>query len=140
MRPPGWSISSKFDKYLLMGSLLLKAEGHVYGWYYPALKAHEHYVPFMVKHKDDILEVIDWARANDAEAQRIAQGGQMFALRNLNRQARLCYIARLITELAKHMRYPVECSRRAVCVPLVEEIKFLAKFEGTHSHCRCVGP
>jgi hypothetical protein len=32
-----------------------QAEGHVYGWYYPALKPHTHYVPFMVKHKDDIL-------------------------------------------------------------------------------------
>ena len=34
-----------------------QAEGHVYGWYYPALKPWTHYVPFMVNHKDDILEV-----------------------------------------------------------------------------------
>ena len=35
----------------------LQAEGFVYGWYYPAMKAWEHYVPFMVKDKDDVLEV-----------------------------------------------------------------------------------
>ncbi|KAG2436878.1 hypothetical protein HXX76_006398 [Chlamydomonas incerta] len=132
----GWSISSKFDKYLLLGSLVLKAEGFVYGWYYPALKAWEHYVPFMVKNKDDVLEMVDWARAHDEEARKIAQAGQAFALKHLARKTRLCYIYKLIKELAKHMKYTPDCSKRPVCVPLVEEIKFLKSFDGTHSHCR----
>ncbi|PNW85832.1 hypothetical protein CHLRE_03g203550v5 [Chlamydomonas reinhardtii] len=131
-----WSISSKFDKYLLLGSLVLKAEGFVYGWYYPAMKAWEHYVPFMVKDKDDVLEMIDWARSHDEEAHKIAQAGQSFALKHLARKTRLCYIYKLIKELAKHMKYTPDCSKRPVCVPLVEEIKFLKSFDVTHAHCR----
>lgn len=35
----------------------LQAEGQTYGWYYPAIKPFEHYVPIMKKHKDDLLDV-----------------------------------------------------------------------------------
>ncbi|KAG2494820.1 hypothetical protein HYH03_007062 [Edaphochlamys debaryana] len=132
----GWSISSKFDKYLVLGSLILKARGFVYGWYYPAMEEWVHYVPYMVKHKDDIIEMIDWARANDDEAHKIAQAAQTFALRNLNRSARLCYIFRLLSELGKHMKYTTSCDKRKVCVPLVEELKFLATWPGTHRNCK----
>eukprot|EP00198_Chlamydomonas_reinhardtii_P009774 XP_001699111.1 predicted protein [Chlamydomonas reinhardtii] len=132
----GWAISSKFDKYLLLGSLLFKAEGQTYGWYYPAIKPFEHYVPIMKKHKDDLLDMLEWAKSHDMEAQRIAQNAQGFAMRNLNRPMRLCYIARLIQEIAKNMKYKPDCSKRPVCVPLVEEIKFLGKYEETRHRCR----
>ncbi|KXZ52956.1 hypothetical protein GPECTOR_8g33 [Gonium pectorale] len=132
----GWAISSKFDKYLLLGSTIFKSEGLTYGFYYPAIKPWVHYVPVMAKHKDDLLDAIQWAKTNDAEAQKIAKNAQRFAMRNLNRQARLCYIFRLITELSKQMRYEVSCSRRSVCVPLVEEIKFMARHHATASKCR----
>ncbi|GLI58780.1 hypothetical protein VaNZ11_000536 [Volvox africanus] len=132
----GWSISSKFDKYLLLGSLILKAEGLTYGFYYPAIKPFEHYVPIMYKHEDDIFEMIEWAKKYDAEAKKIAINAQRFAMRNLNRHARLCYIFRLLTELSKQMRYEVSCDRRPVCVPLVEEIKFLSKHDATSTKCR----
>ncbi|GFR43854.1 hypothetical protein Agub_g4980 [Astrephomene gubernaculifera] len=132
----GWSISSKFDKYLLLGSLILKAEGLTYGFYYPALEPYKHYVPIMQKHKNDILDMIEWAKTHDAEAQRIAKAARRFAMRHLNRQARLCYIFRLITELSKQMKYEVSCSRRPVCVPLVEELKFLSKYHLTTTKCR----
>jgi hypothetical protein len=48
--------------------------------------------------------MIEWAKRNDEEAQRIAANAQRFAIRNLNRQARLCYIFRLLTELSKQMK------------------------------------
>lgn len=35
-------------------------------------------------------------------------------------------------------RYTPDCSKRPVCVPLVEEIKFLKSFDVTHAHCRWV--
>ncbi|KAG2498502.1 hypothetical protein HYH03_003753 [Edaphochlamys debaryana] len=132
----GWSISSKFDKYLLLGSAILKAEGLTYGWYYPALRPYEHYLPIMSKHKDDILEVLEWAKAHEAEAEAVGQRAQTFAMRNLNRPMRLCYIFRLLTELSKYMKYTPDCSRRAQCVPLVEEIKFLAKHDHHAHKCR----
>ena len=34
-----------------------------------------------VKNSDDILEAVNWAKANDDEARRIAANGQKFALR-----------------------------------------------------------
>eukprot|EP00198_Chlamydomonas_reinhardtii_P007475 XP_001696812.1 predicted protein [Chlamydomonas reinhardtii] len=132
----GWAVSSKFDKYMLLGSLLLKAEGLTYAFYYPAIKPFEHYVPIMKKHKDDILDMLEWAKSHDAEAQRIAQNAQSFAMRHLNRQSRLCYMFHLISELSKQMRYQVDCSRRPACIPLIEEIKFLSRFDVTSNRCR----
>lgn len=48
--------------------------------------------------------MIDWARSHDEEAHKIAQAGQSFALKHLARKTRLCYIYKLIKELAKHMK------------------------------------
>ncbi|KXZ50446.1 hypothetical protein GPECTOR_16g620 [Gonium pectorale] len=121
----GWSISSKFDKYLLMGSLVFKAASIRKGFYYDALRPYEHYVPFMVKHKDDLVEAVKWAISHDAEAHKIAQNAFAFARKNLTRRARFCYLFRLITELAKHFKYKPTCKRRKLCIPVVEELKFM---------------
>ncbi|GIL86032.1 hypothetical protein Vretimale_9070 [Volvox reticuliferus] len=131
----GWSISSKFDKYLLLGSMVLKAASIRTGYYYNALEPYIHFVPFMEKHKDDIVEAIQWARANDEEAQKIARRGVEFAKEHLARPARLCYLFRLLTHLSKQYRYPVSCQRRKLCVPLVEELKYMSRFEKTAGTC-----
>ncbi|PNH12944.1 KDEL motif-containing protein 1 [Tetrabaena socialis] len=139
----GWSISSKFDKYLLLGSAVLRAASIRFGFYYPALSpadpddltADAHFIPFMEKHRDDIVEAVQWARAHDAEARRIGEAARVFARQHLVRPARLCYIFRLLTELSKQIRYPISCQRRKLCVPLVEELKFLAKYGTTSSTC-----
>lgn len=49
--------------------------------------------------------MLEWAKSHDAEAQRIAQNAQSFAMRHLNRQSRLCYMFHLISELSKQMRW-----------------------------------
>ncbi|EFJ39883.1 hypothetical protein VOLCADRAFT_100432 [Volvox carteri f. nagariensis] len=131
----GWSISSKFDKYLLLGSLVLKAASIRTGFYYDALEPYVHYVPYMERHKDDIVETIQWARDHDQEAHNIARRGVAFARAHLSRPARLCYLFRLLTELAKQYRYPVSCRRRNLCVPLVEELKFYSKYSQTERTC-----
>ncbi|KAG2422591.1 hypothetical protein HXX76_015919 [Chlamydomonas incerta] len=132
----GWSISSKFDKYLLMGSAVLKAASSRYGYYYDALQPGTHYLPFMVNSSADIVDVVRWAKANDGAARAVAEAGRRFALRHLSRPARLCYLARLVRELAGKMRYTPSCSRRQLCVPLVHELRFLAGYERTHKSCR----
>lgn len=132
----GWSVSSKFDKYLLMGSTVFKAASPRFGFYYPALKPFVHYVPFMTNHSDDLVDAVKWARAHDADARRIAEEARAFALKHLTRPARLCYLFRLLTELSKQFKYQVSCRRRKLCVPLVEELKFLATYPSSSESCR----
>ncbi|KXZ45427.1 hypothetical protein GPECTOR_55g333 [Gonium pectorale] len=134
--PDGWSISSKFDKYLLLGSTILKAASTRYGFYYDAIKPYVHFLPFMVNTSDDIVDVVRWAKSHDAEARRVAEEGRRFALRHLSRPARLCYVFRLLTELSKQLRYRPSCARRGLCVPLVSELRFLAKYQRTAGSCR----
>ena len=47
-------------------------------WYYDRLHAWEHYVPVKAD-LSDLLEQIDWVRANDKEASQIARRGQALA-------------------------------------------------------------
>ncbi|GIL86034.1 hypothetical protein Vretimale_9070 [Volvox reticuliferus] len=115
--------------------MVLKAASIRTGYYYNALEPYIHFVPFMEKHKDDIVEAIQWARANDEEAQKIARRGVEFAKEHLARPARLCYLFRLLTHLSKQYRYPVSCQRRKLCVPLVEELKYMSRFEKTAGTC-----
>ncbi|GFR42859.1 hypothetical protein Agub_g3850 [Astrephomene gubernaculifera] len=132
----GWSISSKFDKYLLLGSAILKAASTRYGFYYDAIKPYEHYLPFMVKSSEDIVDVVKWAKAHDADSKRVAETARRFALRNLSRPARLCYYFRLMTELSRKMKYKVTCQNRRLCVPLVQEIQVFSQYERTNRSCR----
>ncbi|EFJ47847.1 hypothetical protein VOLCADRAFT_91464 [Volvox carteri f. nagariensis] len=154
----GWSISSKFDKYLLLGSAVFKvaadfqvvrlnllcamisfvrqAASTRFGFYYDAIKPYEHYLPYMVNSSNDILDVISWAKSNDEQVRRIAEAGRRFALQNLNRAARLCYLFRLLTELSKKMRYTPSCERRQLCVPLVREIRFFQSYRRTAQSCK----
>ncbi|KAG2425087.1 hypothetical protein HXX76_013996 [Chlamydomonas incerta] len=131
----GWSISSKFDKYLLLGSTVFKAASIRDGFYYDALEPNVHFIPFMVKHKDDIVDAIQWARQHDDEARRMAEAAREFARQHLSRPARLCYLFRLLTHLSKQYRYPVSCSRRKLCVPLAQELRYYAQEEKTRDTC-----
>lgn len=57
MSTDGWSATSKLDKYLLLGSVVLKQESPKYGWFYKALQPMENYVPFFKEAPDDVLKV-----------------------------------------------------------------------------------
>ena len=41
----------------------------------------EHYISVWNSTPDDIAEAVNWAKANDDEARRIAANGQQFALK-----------------------------------------------------------
>ncbi|GFR45052.1 hypothetical protein Agub_g6423, partial [Astrephomene gubernaculifera] len=132
----GWAISSKFDKYLLLGSTILKATSSRYGFYYDALRPGEHYLPFLNKSRQDILDVVRWAQQHDDQAAAIAANAQQFAVRHLHRNARLCYYRSLIEELGKKMRYTPDCSQRKLCIPLGRMLEFLSSYPRTAQSCR----
>lgn len=57
---------------LASGSVVLKVESHLRQWYYHRLKAWEHYIP-LKKDLSDLMEKIEWMRANDSECQEISR-------------------------------------------------------------------
>ncbi|KAG2490796.1 hypothetical protein HYH03_010718 [Edaphochlamys debaryana] len=132
----GKSISRKLDKYMQSGSTVLKAQSNRKAFYYDAIKPYEHYLPFMVNSSNDIVDVINWAKTHDAEAQKIAENARAFANQHLNRHARHCYLYRLIQEISKKIKYQASCKHRRLCVPLVQELRFLVKFPKTRKTCR----
>ncbi|KAG2488337.1 hypothetical protein HYH03_013027 [Edaphochlamys debaryana] len=132
----GWAISSKFDKYLLLGSTVIKAASNRFGFYYDALRPGEHYLECMRDNRTDLVEAILWARSHDDEAARIAANAQRFAARHLNRPARLCYYRTLIQELGKRMKYTPSCANRKMCIPLGRFLQFLTTFPKSRKKCR----
>nr|XP_020501153.1 protein O-glucosyltransferase 3 [Labrus bergylta] len=82
--------------YLMLGnSVVLKQDSQYYEYFYTHLKAGSHYVP-VKRNLSDLLEKIQWAKENDAEAQKIARAGQA-AARELLQPGRLyCYYYRVL--------------------------------------------
>ncbi|KXZ41246.1 hypothetical protein GPECTOR_608g690 [Gonium pectorale] len=103
----GQGLSSRLEFLLTLGSLVLKEESGYVAYYHHLLRPYEHYVPVWKAGSgpEDILEAVDWARAHDAEAQRIAAAGQAFAARHLSAQARVCFWQRLFLSYAAVMTY-----------------------------------
>lgn len=64
-------------------------------------------MPVWIKTPDDILPALEWAKAHDEEAMRIAANAQKFALKYLDKRARTCYWFRLLQDYAKLLRYTV---------------------------------
>ncbi|XP_061577177.1 protein O-glucosyltransferase 3 [Cololabis saira] len=77
--------------YLMLGnSLVLKQDSQYYEHFYSRLTAGSHYVSVR-RNMSDLLEKIQWAKANDGEAQEMARAGQA-AARELLQPSRLyCY-------------------------------------------------
>ncbi|RVE71419.1 hypothetical protein OJAV_G00051630 [Oryzias javanicus] len=77
--------------YLMLGnSLVLKQDSQYYEHFYLHLKAGTHYVPVR-RDLSDLLEKVQWAKDNDAEAEQMGRAGQE-AARELLQPARLyCY-------------------------------------------------
>ncbi|KAG2488332.1 hypothetical protein HYH03_013022 [Edaphochlamys debaryana] len=132
----GWAISSKFDKYLLLGSAVIKAASNRFGFYYDALRPGEHYLECMRDNRTDLVDAILWARSHDDEAARIAANAQRFAARHLNRPARLCFYRTLLQELGKRMKYTPSCADRKMCIPLGPFLEFLSTDATTKYICK----
>ncbi len=113
---------------MLMGSAVLKQASPLVAYYYAALTPWVHYVPFYQYHTADILETVAALRANDAQAKAIAQNAYRFARLHLARPARLCYYRELFARMAPLYRYKPSCKDRPMCVPLLEELKYMGWF------------
>lgn len=87
--------------YLMLGSsLVLKQDSHYYEFFYSHLKAGAHYVP-VKRNLSDLLEKIEWAKENDAEAQRMARAGQTLARELLQPSRLYCYYHRVLRVYAE---------------------------------------
>ncbi|XP_061678004.1 protein O-glucosyltransferase 3 isoform X1 [Syngnathoides biaculeatus] len=87
--------------YLMLGnSLVLKQDSHFYEHFYSSLKAGTHYVPFK-RNLLNLLEKIQWAKENNAEAQKIASAGQAAAREVLQPTRLYCYYQRVLLMYAQ---------------------------------------
>ncbi|MEW5310913.1 MAG: hypothetical protein WDW38_002667 [Sanguina aurantia] len=123
----GWTVSSKMERYLLLGSAVLKQGSHRFAYYGDALQPFVHYVPFYEDNATDILQAVAWLRSHDKEARAIAEAGREFALAHLNRDSRLCYWRLLMEGYGKLFMYKPTCRSHKICVPILEELKWQAK-------------
>ncbi|GAX76169.1 hypothetical protein CEUSTIGMA_g3613.t1 [Chlamydomonas eustigma] len=103
----GQALSSRVDLLLPLNSLLFKEESGYKSFYYHLLKPEVHYIPVWKKTPDDIVPALEWAKAHDKEAQKIAESAQDFALKYLNKRARTCYWYKLLVEFSKLLKYKV---------------------------------
>lgn len=77
--------------YLMLGdSLVLKQDSHYYEHFYIHLEAGTHYIP-VKRDLSDLLDKIQWAKENDAEARRVARAGQAVARELLQPSRLYCY-------------------------------------------------
>ncbi|KAJ7058159.1 glycosyl transferase family 90-domain-containing protein [Mycena amicta] len=92
----GNSFSGRYLGLLRSGSLVFKAT--VFSEYFNDwIRPYEHYIPILPD-LSDLLDKIEWARANDAEARRIQQAGQVFAKRIMTDSQNDCYFSLVLLE------------------------------------------
>ncbi|GAX74468.1 hypothetical protein CEUSTIGMA_g1917.t1 [Chlamydomonas eustigma] len=87
----GWTIRTRVEIHMLTESVILWQGSPLYGHWYHAVKAMEHYVPFYMESEMDILDAIKWLREHDKEAEMMGRRAKDFVLKYLHRDARLCY-------------------------------------------------
>ena len=85
--------------------MVLKQQSDYVEYYYRALSAWEHYVPFYVDAADDILRILPNITADDKIARAIGHRGQRFAHANLHVDARQCYWRMLLDGWSHRLAY-----------------------------------
>ncbi|KAJ7039361.1 glycosyl transferase family 90-domain-containing protein [Mycena alexandri] len=94
----GNTSSGRFLELLKSGSLGFKSTLFT-EYFSPWLRAFEHYIPVRPD-LSDLVERIEWARANDNEARRIQAAGKEFADRVITPDQDDCYWAAVLVEWA----------------------------------------
>ncbi len=84
---------------LSSGSVVLLAESQWQMWYYPFLKAYEHYVP-VKEDLSNLLDQIEWCKANDAECEQIAENARAFYYKYLDTRGILDFLQKELWELS----------------------------------------
>lgn len=93
---------------------MFKVESSVRQFFFGDLRPWVHYVPVSRERlESDLAEKVRWARANDAEAERIARRGRDFALRYVTHEAAWWYAAEVLAAFARRQVEPVQLDPRA---------------------------
>jgi hypothetical protein len=91
-----YRLSSLFS----FGSMVIYIVGDDYrGWFHPLLQHRRNC--YIVKDADGALDAVRWARANDREAQRIAEAGLQMYRERLGREGMLRYGAEMLDVIAR---------------------------------------
>ncbi|TDG44736.1 hypothetical protein AWZ03_008877 [Drosophila navojoa] len=94
--------------YLLAGgSLVFKQDSHYYEHFYSKLVPYKHFVPIK-RDLSDVIEKIEWARANDLRVKEIVANARAFVEENLLPQHIYCYHLVLFKEWSSRLVSPVE--------------------------------
>lgn len=88
---------------LSSGSVVLLAASQWQMWYYPFLKAYEHYVP-VKEDLSDLLSQIEWCKANDDKCARIADNARAFYNKYLDTEGILDFLQKEMWELASRTK------------------------------------
>lgn len=80
-------------------SVVLLAGSQWQMWYYPFLKAYEHYVP-VKEDLSDLLSQIEWCKANDAKCEQIARNARAFYSKYLGTKGILDFLQKELWELS----------------------------------------
>ena len=124
----GAACSSKLEKSLALGSLVIKEESGLRPFYAALMQPFVHYVPFWRHRPQELLWALAWARANDEEAQRIAAAGRSLARRAFSPGALRCYWATLWIHYARLLRFRPGPPQRLYTAAVRAE-EFLAEIE-----------
>ena len=92
--------SSRLASELHVGSTIFKQESFSSEYFYPLLKPWVHYIP-LETNLQDVRSKLEWARLNQAQAEKIALRGQAFAREHLHEYGIACYWWHLLTAFAE---------------------------------------
>ncbi|KAJ6508933.1 glycosyl transferase family 90-domain-containing protein [Mycena sanguinolenta] len=99
----GNTFSGRYLGLLKSGSLVFKST--VFDEYFDDwIQPYKHYVP-VLPDLSDVIEKVEWAIANDAEARRIQETGKAFAERVMRDEQNDCYFALVLLHWAQLQSY-----------------------------------
>jgi len=84
---------------LSSGSVVLLAGSQWQMWYYPFMKAYEHYVPIK-EDLSDLISQIEWCKNNDAKCSQIAKNARVFYNKYLGSRGILDFLQKELWELS----------------------------------------
>ncbi|KAJ7254347.1 glycosyl transferase family 90-domain-containing protein [Mycena haematopus] len=99
----GNTFSGRYLGLLKSGSLVFKST--VFDEYFNDwIRPYEHYIP-VLPDLSDVVEKVQWAIANEAEARRIQEAGKAFTERVMRDEQNDCYFALVLIEWARLQSY-----------------------------------
>lgn len=114
---------------LSSGSVVLLAESQWQMWYYPFLKAYEHYVP-VKEDLSDLIDKIEWCKANDAKCEQIARNARAFYYKYLDTRGILDFLQKELWELSAETKPYKYLPDLTLWAAEDEERQLIAELEG----------